>query len=538
MAENSNIEWTHHTHNPWVGCSKVSPGCKHCYAERDMDKRRGFAKWGDQGTRVVTSESNWRKPLAWDRKAKAAGERHRVFCASLADVFEDREELVAPRERLFALMSLTPNLDWLVLTKRPEVMARYISDPATPGRVAKAVDAMLVSEAMRAIPERIEPFPGAPGYFISNHGNFMTARGTLACLHCGAALDGDPRKKFCSAKCKSAAHYAQKQSGEPRAEAEARLARMTPDVGEQGHERVSLRSGGTTTRWLVHRAVLIVFERSPNSPNEQACHRDGNPRNNHIANLRWGTQSDNWSDRRRHGNGRSYAKLTPQQVRDIRSLARSQHRYSIVDIADGFGVSETQVMNILAGRQWAEDQQSEWPPRNFWAGTSVEDQQRADERIPLLLQTPAAIRFLSVEPMLGPVDLRRLTYRGDRLNPLDTANDMAAPHIDWIIVGGESGPNARPLHPDWARSIRDQCQAAGVPFFFKQWGEWAPQGSPHVNRHGWINAEGEFNELERLPHGLGRHPVAGWSTTYRVGKRAAGRILDGRTWDEFPKGVA
>lgn len=144
MAENSKIEWTHHTFNPWMGCSKVHTGCAHCYAEELMDNRYGKAKWGPQGTRVRTTEANWRKPLQWDRAAASAGERHRVFCASLADIFENWDgdivdskgrQLMKPdiqrrvtmddmRVDLFRLIDATPHLDWLLLTKRPENVRR------------------------------------------------------------------------------------------------------------------------------------------------------------------------------------------------------------------------------------------------------------------------------------------------------------------------------------------------------------------------------------------------------------------------------
>lgn len=132
MAERSGIEWCDATFNPWIGCEKVSPGCAHCYAETLVHGRMGRGgTWGSEGTRQVTSPSNWKKPLRWARLAREGklpdgspnvlGHRPRVFCASLADVFEDREELVEPRGQLFDLIRLTPELDWLVLTKRPEV---------------------------------------------------------------------------------------------------------------------------------------------------------------------------------------------------------------------------------------------------------------------------------------------------------------------------------------------------------------------------------------------------------------------------------
>jgi protein gp37 len=125
-----------------------------------------------------------------------------------------------------------------------------------------------------------------------------------------------------------------------------------------------------------------------------------------------------------------------------------------------------------------------WPPPNIWLGTSVENQRWADIRVPHLLRTPAAVRFLSCEPLLGPVDLT--AWLGTHREAVGEPSGS----IEWVIVGGESGRNARPMHPDWARSLRDQCVATGVPFFFKQWG--------------------------------GRTPKAG------------GRELDGRTWDEMP----
>ncbi len=131
MTTNSNIEWTHHTFNPWVGCSKIHTGCKFCYAEELADHRFGKlwgVKWGPQGTRSRTSAENWRKPLEWNRKAEKVGERHRVFCASLADVFEDRPELVDLRAELFALIDTTQQLDWLILTKRPENVRRMWPD--------------------------------------------------------------------------------------------------------------------------------------------------------------------------------------------------------------------------------------------------------------------------------------------------------------------------------------------------------------------------------------------------------------------------
>lgn len=157
---------------------------------------------------------------------------------------------------------------------------------------------------------------------------------------------------------------------------------------------------------------------------------------------------------------------------------------------------------------------SQWPLPNVWVGVSVEDQQRADLRIPALLATPAAVRFLSCEPLLGPVDLNASSFiGGDWLKGLD-----------WVIVGGESGPGARPMHPDWARSLRDQCTAARVPFLFKQWGEWV--------------TEDQSPEDITLPATSWAHLGDDQPSVYKVGKKAAWRELDGRTWDQYPGGAS
>lgn len=305
MGQDSNIEWTHHTFNPWRGCTKVSEGCKHCYADVMSKRNPGvLGIWGPRGSRVVAAESYWKLPLKWAKAARAAGERRRVFCASLADVFEGPETMPAEawplvqsaRARLFDLISDTPDLDWLLLTKRPQ---------------------------------NVKP-------------------------------------------------------------------------------------------------QLIAA-------------------------------------------GRGFQDLPP----------------------------------------WV------------WIGTSVEDQAAADERIPHLLQIPAHVRFLSCEPLLGPVDLAEhlgggyVKFRDGKMVP---ANVTHKP-IHWVICGGESGPHARPMHPGWARQLRDQCQAAGVAFHFKQWGEWL----------GTVPTQPKPNQSAQC------HEWNGGVTAWRVGKHAAGRVLDGREWSEYPR---
>lgn len=178
-----------------------------------------------------------------------------------------------------------------------------------------------------------------------------------------------------------------------------------------------------------------------------------------------------------------------------------------------------------------------WPHPNVWLGVSVEDQRRADKRIPHLLATPAAVRWVSAEPLLGPLDLTRVTpHEGDtrRINALTGAvwypgcgssasQTLAGARLDWIVAGGESGPGARPMHPAWARSLRDQCKAAGVPFHFKQHGAWVEHESP---TH-WL---GEAGTLREVGQGVWASDIG----VRMVGKAAAGRLLDGREHNGMP----
>ena len=222
-----------------------------------------------------------------------------------------------------------------------------------------------------------------------------------------------------------------------------------------------------------------------------------------------------------------------------------------------------------------------WPLPNVWLGTSIEDQPTADARIPHLLATPAAIRFASAEPLLGRLDLTRVgtidsvrsafpdlvqrlarhmhphTVNGVQIEAVgsrfqattyyQTPDHMGGfevgsryyPRLDWVIVGGESGPGARPMHQDWARSVRDQCVAAGVAFHFKQWGEWELSLDRDLNDPDW-RCDYSNNYVDRgksrwlnLAGGCGFHGDR-FCVMRRVGKKAAGRLLDGREWNEVP----
>ena len=160
-----------------------------------------------------------------------------------------------------------------------------------------------------------------------------------------------------------------------------------------------------------------------------------------------------------------------------------------------------------------------WPREypHVWLGVTAENQEQADKRIPVLLQTPAAVHYLSIEPMLSHISLSTIDLGGAGR----WGRNYGMPQIDWVICGGETGPGARPMHPDWARSLRDQCQAAGVSFFFKQHGEWM-----------WWHQDG----IPYVADGLkARHEWPDKSHSFRVGKKAAGRLLDGREWNEMPE---
>lgn len=200
------------------------------------------------------------------------------------------------------------------------------------------------------------------------------------------------------------------------------------------------------------------------------------------------------------------------------------------------------------------------PFRHVWIGVSAERQKEADERIPDLLATPAAIRFVSCEPLLGPIDLASVDIRvgiraGDQINALSGFDSTGGtqpryPHLDWVIVGGESGD--RPMHPDWARSLRDQCVPAGVPFFFKQWGTCLPvrQVLPGYGRISGATAVKPATvklHCQSTPkqapifafaeHGVSFTAMHDGLLTFGVGKKRAGRLLDGREWNEMPEAI-
>lgn len=343
----SKIEWTDETWNPVTGCTKVSLGCKNCYAEREWPRmvRLVPSYAGRKFTDVRTHADRLDKPLRWKHP-------RRVFVNSMSDLFHP-DVPDGFIDQVFAVMALSQQHTFQILTKRPERMQKYISS-LSPERIADAVP--------------------RGGWNITKH------------------------------------HAVAKITSQPKAAAEMYRC-----------ERLS------------------------------------------------------------------------------------------------------------------------WPLPNVWLGVSVENQETADERIPLLLQTPAAVRWISAEPLLGFVDLNYAfgipTGAGRGSCPMHLAGvcpegllPLGQQHLHWVVVGGESGPNARPMNPAWVRSIRDQCVSAGVAFLFKQWGEWGDPASIEAvgtAHNGWWEVDPEDG-------GVRRHEFDNQNEVFRVGKKHAGRLLDGVQHDGYP----
>lgn len=247
--------------------------------------------------------------------------------------------------------------------------------------------------------------------------------------------------------------------------------------------------------------------------------------------------------------------LAPQHVYQV--LTKRAHRMARLLGDLGF----TLLVQSIAQRRGADRKLKPilgWPLRNAWIGVSVENQEAADARVPALLSTPAAVRWLSCEPLLGDVNLRRVAdpvngggyvldaLEGRRMtweNRVPDRPAMRSPigRVDWVVVGGESGPRSRPMHPGWARSLRTQCTSSLVPFFFKAWGDWrpAPAGPFACVRRredaGQVVRWGESRvEAVAIPGGANDDSGVA-ELLQRVGKGAAGREIDGRTWDEMPE---
>jgi protein gp37 len=528
----------------------------------------------------MTRPEYWKKPLRWNKEAEQAGVRTKVFCSSLSDVFEDwRGEILSSkglpmwrcccghwfdaelqvvpcpkcgdvrasmvtmnhvRQRLFQLIDQTPHLDWLLLTKRPENILEMWPDRSF--------------HCDKSLQEIRMPISGYPGYEVSNLGVVYTLRGAELCCMCGGDVAGNKQKRYCSQQCRQKSHYRRTVKNEPDPY-DPTAKPLDGEVGEDGHTRVTLYRNGQSERMLVHRIVLATFDR-PAIESEQARHLDGNPRNNRIDNLCWGTQSRNWDDSKEHRTHRRYHKLSPDQVDEIRDRRRGGE--TLKSIADEYGVSDTQIRNIVSGRQW-----KDYQPRreNCWIGTSVENQECADKRIPELLKCRhlSPVLFLSCEPLLGEVDLcyPPSLYPNGPQNccsgfecgcrglPIDPPEYLWSPDgdtIDWVIIGGESGPLARPMNPHHARLLINQCKTFGVPVFVKQVGEWASFATDYSGLHIVAHPEDGSDVLIGADVDGKRY---GRDHVYlndldeiayvKVGRKAAGHLFEGVEYSQFPK---
>lgn len=316
--------------------------------------------------------------------------------------------------------------------------------------------------------------------------------------------------------------------------AEIMAARFS-DPGQWGHgiaRRVKLPDGGTDHRWT---GKLELIETRLDQPLRWRA-----PRRifvNSTSDLFHEAALDEWIDR-----VFAVMALAPQHTFQVLTKRPERMREYL---AANPGIRIRTEMPRIAGPLPVIEM--DWPLPNVWLGTSVEDQASADARIPHLLATPAAVRFVSAEPLLGPVDLDEIAIPRPDLRASVIWSALrgwggAPAKLDWVIVGGESGPGARPMRPDWARSLRDQCVAAGVPFFFKQWGEWGH--ALHMPGVEAVSAAAAKSGHWAHPHRYRIHggPEDGQCfeslpedhLTLRVGKARAGRLLDGRTWDQMP----
>ncbi len=419
MADNTKIEWSNATWNVVTGCTEVSPGCDHCYARTFAERWRGTpGHHFENGFDLQLRPERLHIPLSWKKPRK-------VFVNSMSDLFHKDvpDDYIA---RTFATMALTPQHTYQLLSKRHARMHSLLSSLTFQNQVAQAIDALRVDQE-HAPEESWADIPGFTGYQASTHGNVRGPQGQLAT--CPNPRSGRPT-------------VTRWHSGDPKTQ-------------------------------FVHRLVLMAHQPTEDASLE-VCHRNGDKTDNRLANLRWGTRSENQREKVRHGSRGGPQKLSAATAALIRSACQTGRRQQAV--ADEFGVSRSLVSLIAAGRAWAPPD-LQWPLPNVHLGVSVENQKWADIRIKHLMQTPAAVRFLSLEPLIGPVRL----HRGHAYCPTHDfpggfctgpCPDLILPN--WIIIGGESGSGARPFNPQWAADLIDDARQAGAAPFVKQLGSaWA-----------------------------------------------------------------
>lgn len=445
VGANSRIEWTDHTFNAVVGCTKVSAACDHCYAE-GWAKRTGHPElWN--GERRRTSASNWKLPLKWNREATARGQRARVFCCSLADVFDNQWE---PQWRadLFRLIYATPNLDWLLLTKRPQNIRKLIQQSLEIPSDGSTQQGAIISRGNTrgGIGDRQHRQDLARN---EAHRESLDGRVQDDALRADASGHHPVARRLSQGR-----HHGEGPNGTGDG----------PSLGLRGPDRAD--SGGVNHQpqgWRENQQRAIEHGTGDPLGAAETC----------APNIRRESEGSSWRGAQAlHDNtGQSAGNAAAAAVRSGDKGLGSRVRN---DAERGLLHLHEEVLETPTVALWLQDWLRGSPPFNVWIGCTAENQEEADRRIPHLLAVPAAVHFLSCEPLLGPIDLEHLpsvSGIGRYLNALWTPTDEYADiksGINWVIAGGESGPHARPMHQAWAISLKRQCSAAGVAFFMKQ----------------------------------------------------------------------
>jgi protein gp37 len=444
MSDNTTIEWATHTWNPWEGCTQVSPGCAHCYAEARNRRFSKGANWGKGKPRHRTSMANWRKPALWNRDAEKQKRndigpfremRPRVF-PSLCDWLDDE----VPIEWLadfIKLMADTPHLDWQLLSKRPQ---NFFT------RLGLVIHWLYAESDERKHSDKRG----------QSRGNGDRQRGAGLAIDEAGGRQVERRHK--NPELREGEGGNAKQAGLPssardvessknlRIGASAGVAALPRTDSERGDNKSQKRGalGQQTGKPRTGELSRSAVTRTERSTSQEA--------------LSEGIDTSENQGRRQGCSGDAPAAA----LRDD----GEGHRDNLSHEAQS-GELHHDRADLEAFAGWLKCWCNGEPPANIWIGTSVEDQLRADERIPELLKIPAAVRFLSVEPLMGPVSLLGLQTQAPYKPGYEPFTIQS---IDWVIVGGESGPGARPCNIEWIRDIVRQCKAASVPCFVKQLG--------------------------------------------------------------------
>jgi len=521
MVKDTGIEWADDTFNPWQGCSKVSPACGNCYAMDHVNRYGGDFL----GKRVMTSDGYWKEPLKWNKEAEKSGQMRRVFCASLSDVFEDYQGPIVnhkgqrlavwpdgsritidqgdilphipggPRShwmtmsdarlRLFNLIDSTPNLVWMLLTKRPENISSMWNDLDLrhQGKRKHRQNVWLGTtvenqeQADKRIPELLKCSELAPVLFLS----------------CEPLLGPvDLSKWFGYYPIHENKHTTTRTGGLSSCD----LGGASDRLSREGLE------GSKENMGQVEKVYSSDALRESESGASNACR---------IST----SQGD-----------------VRQQEGKCECPSPSLYSLSRPNIAGHDDKSQ----------EWNQERQQAFEfgaDDRFAAGDSCKRSSYGRAARPGRREE----FYGQVDSAAGERDSAKEDFGGGSQVNSERFRSRLQGHIEdsswspmekfWVICGGESGKNARPMHPQWALSMRDQCKAAGVPFHFKQWGEWYPihgtgllseMDDEEHSPYAWMNADGSCSQSGSEPSKL----------MLRIGKKQAGRLLDGQEWNGLP----